>query len=62
MSIKLVSFNVRGLRDRRKAAHLFCDLLSFGVCLAVIRETHIVCNVDAHVLASDFVVYSVYAE
>lgn len=42
---------------------LVCFVISsFGVGLAVIREMHIVCNVDAHVLASNFVVYSVYAE
>lgn len=62
MTIKLASLNVRGLRDRSKAVGLLCDLLSFGVDVAVIQETNFVCDVDAHVLSSNFVVYSAYRD
>lgn len=52
---------MRGLRDQSKVACLFCDLLSFGVDVAVIQEKS-VCSVDAWVLSSDFLVYSAYGD
>lgn len=42
--MKIASLNVKGLRDRRKAARLRRDLLSFGVDVAAIEETHFVCT------------------
>lgn len=57
MPIKLVSLNVRGLRDWSKAARLLRDLLSFGV--AAIQETHFVCDIDACVLSSDRCLFSI---
>lgn len=40
MFIKLANLKVRGLKDREKAARLFCDLGSFGVDLVAIQETY----------------------
>ena len=60
MSIKLASLNARGLRDLGKTARLLRDLLSFGVDVATIQETHFVCEADSRVLSNDFVVYSAY--
>lgn len=57
MSIKLVCFNAKGLRDQSKAALLLCALFSFGVDMAVIEKPHFVCDVDAN----DFV-YSAYGD
>lgn len=36
--------------------------MSFGIDVAVIQKTHFVCDIDAHVLSSDFVVYSAYGD
>lgn len=58
--MKLASLNARGSRDQGKAACLLCDLLSFGVDVAMIQETHFVCNIDACVFSSDFVINSAY--
>lgn len=60
MSVKLTCLNVRSLRDQCKVAHLLCDLLSFYVGVATIKEMHFVCNFDSWVLLSNFVVYSAY--
>lgn len=48
------------LRDRIKDIRLPRDLLPFGVDVNVseYQETHFVCNVDARVLSSNFVLYS----
>lgn len=62
MAIKLASLNVRGLRDRDKTVHLLCDLLSFGVDVAVIQQTHCVCDIDSRELSGDSVVYSAYRD
>lgn len=62
MYIKLASLNARCLRVWSKAAHMLCDLLSFSVDVAAIKERHFLCNVDAHVLSSNFVVYSAYRD
>lgn len=62
MSIKPACFNENGLRDQSKAAHLSRDLFLFGVNVAAIKETPFVCNVDACMLPSDFVVYSEYGD
>lgn len=62
MSIKIASLNVNGLKDQGKATRLLCDLLLFSVDVTAIEETHFVCRVDAHVLPSDFVVYSAYGD
>lgn len=56
------SVNMKCLRDRGKATCLLRDLLSFGVNVAAIQETHFVCDVDACVLASDFLVYAAYGD
>lgn len=58
MSIKLTCLNVRSLRDQGKVTHLLCDLLSFSVGVATIKEMHFVCNVNSYVLLSNFVIYS----
>lgn len=58
MFIKLACLNARGLKDQNKATRLLCDLLSFGVDVVAIEETHFVCDVDACVLSSNFVVVS----
>lgn len=49
---------MRSLRDQGKVAHLLCDLLSFSVSVATIKEMHFVCNFNSCVLLSNFVVYS----
>lgn len=62
MSIMLACLNARGLRDWDKAARLFRDLLSFGVDVTTIEETQFVCETDACVLSSEFVVHSGYGD
>lgn len=49
MSINLASVNARGLRDKGKASHLICYLLSLSVDVVAIQKTHFVCNIDAGV-------------
>lgn len=62
MSIKKATLNMKGFRNRGTASRLLRDLLSSGVDVAAIQETLFVCNVDACVLETDFVVYSAYGE
>lgn len=57
---KLACLNAKGLRDQSKAVRLLRELLSPGVDLTAIQETHFICDVDARVQPSDFVVYSAY--
>lgn len=38
------------------------DLLTFGVDVAAIEDTRIVCDVDASVFSSEIVVYSAYGD
>lgn len=52
--------NALGLKDQIKAARLLRHLLTFGIVVAAIQETHFIWEVDARVLPSNFVVYSVY--
>lgn len=59
MFLNIDSFNARGLRDLSKAVCLLRNLLSFGVDVLRSRK-HFVCEVDARVLSSDYVVYSDY--
>lgn len=49
-----------GLRPTWALKAYLLGLLSFGVDEDTIQETHFVYVVDAHVLSSDFVVFSAY--
>lgn len=52
----------RGIERSSKAACPLCDLSSLGMDVAVIQETHFVCDINSHVLYSDVVVYSAYRD
>lgn len=60
--MKMVCLNASSLRDKGKAVRLLCDLLSFGMDLTAIQDTHAVCEVNGHVLSSDYVIYSAYED
>lgn len=36
--------------------------MSIGVDVTTIQETHFVCDINAHVLSSNFVIYSAYMD
>lgn len=50
MSIEIAKLNAKGFTERCLAARLLRDLLSFGVIVTAILETHFVCEFDARVL------------
>lgn len=56
----LACLNARGLRDWGKTSRLLRDLMSFGMDVAAIEVMQFVCEADACVLSSEFVVYSGY--
>lgn len=62
MSIKLSCFNMKGLRHRSKASLLLRGILSFSLDVAAIADTLFVCDVDARMLAREFVVYSTHRD
>ena len=57
MALNVASLNARGLRDASKCAHLLRTSRTY-VYVAVVQETHFICEVDCRVLKNDFVVYS----
>ena len=60
ISLNLVNFNARGLRDRSKCARLLGELLNFCVNVAAVQETHFTCAEDCQVLRDDFGVFSAF--
>lgn len=57
MSIKRASLTARSMKYQGKATRLLRDLLSLGVYVAVIQETHFVFIVDVCMLPDVYAAY-----